>query len=186
MSGLRTIVIGFGQIADGLRHDARMAEHFGYATHAQVLGSHPGFDCLGVVDPSDAALNAAKDWNVLHIGADIASVAEAVVPEVAVITVPPGTRAEIVHQLPSLKAVMVEKPLGSSLEQKELWKEFFRAIEDRFKSPASEADAAALEKEAGEAGLIFFRSRCLRSDMTVFRFFLENESFAKPIPVYPT
>ena len=37
---------------------------------------------------------------------------------------------------------LVEKPLGSSLEQKELWKEFFRAIEDRFKSPASEADAA--------------------------------------------
>ncbi|HBO52328.1 MAG TPA: hypothetical protein DD471_10125 [Planctomycetes bacterium] len=33
---------------------------------------------------------------------------------------------------------LVEKPLGSSLEQKELWKEFFRAIEDRFKPPASE------------------------------------------------
>ncbi|MGE4562817.1 MAG: Gfo/Idh/MocA family oxidoreductase, partial [Rhodospirillales bacterium] len=116
MSGLRTIVIGFGQIADGLRHDARMAEYFSYATHAQVLDAHPGFDWLGVVDPSDAALDAAQDWNVRHIGTDIASVAEAVEPEVAVITAPPGARTEIVHRLPSLKAVMVEKPLGSGDE----------------------------------------------------------------------
>ena len=126
MSGLRTIVIGFGQIADGLRHDARMAEYFSYATHAQVLDAHPGFDWLGVVDPSDAALDAAKDWNVRHIGADIASVAEAVVPEVAVITAPPGARAEIVHQLPSLKAVMVEKPLGSGDENGEAFVELCR------------------------------------------------------------
>ena len=43
-----------------------------------------------------------------------------------------------------------EKPLGKSLEEAELWKEFFRAIEDRFKPPASEAgEAASFKKKPG-------------------------------------
>ena len=43
-----------------------------------------------------------------------------------------------------------EKPLGKSLEEAELWKEFFRAIEDRFRPPASEAgEAASFEKKPG-------------------------------------
>ena len=41
---------------------------------------------------------------------------------------------------------LAEKPLGSSLEQTELWKEFFRAIEDRFRPPASEARATVENK----------------------------------------
>ena len=111
--GHRTIVVGFGRIADGLRHDARMAEYFTYATHAQVLNDHPDFQWLGVVDPAEQAQQAAKDgWNIPHVAGDLTSVAREVEPEVAVIAAPPGERAEIVQQLPSLKAVMVEKPLS--------------------------------------------------------------------------
>ncbi|MFQ5763792.1 MAG: Gfo/Idh/MocA family protein [Rhodospirillales bacterium] len=116
--GIRTIVVGFGRIADGLRHDARMAKHFTYATHAQVLNDHPAFQWLGVVDPADDARRAAaEDWKVPHVAADLDTVAKEVEPELAVIAAPPGHRSEIVQQLPSLKAVMVEKPLAGGGEE---------------------------------------------------------------------
>ncbi len=61
--------------------------------------------------------------------------------------VPPTRKETVETEPPAIASApaddgLVEKPLGSSLEQKELWKEFFRAIEDRFKPPASEAGAA--------------------------------------------
>ena len=128
MTGFRTIVVGFGNAADGSRHDARMAECFTYATHAQVLDDHPAFEWLGVVDPSEAAMQAARDdWNVPHVAGELATVAAAVEPEVAVIAVPPGAaRAEIVQQLPTLKAVMVEKPLGIGRRDREAFIDFCR------------------------------------------------------------
>ncbi len=127
MSGFRTIVVGFGQIADGLRHDAKMAEYFGFATHAQALDAHPAFDWLGVVDPAEQARQAAsRDWNVPHVSADLAAVAEAVEPEVAVIATPPGGRAEIIQQLPNLKAVFVEKPIGEGNSDGRAFVEFCR------------------------------------------------------------
>jgi len=113
--GLRTVVIGFGQIADGLRHDAKMSEYFTYATHAQVLRDHPAFDWQGVVDPDTDAQRSARDhWHVACVGGNLADVAREIEPEMAVVAAPPGHRAEIVQQLPSLKAVMVEKPLSGA------------------------------------------------------------------------
>ena len=126
-NGLRTIVIGFGQIAQGLGEDGRMAKFFTYATHAQVLRDHPGFQWLGVVDPSEEAQKAAReDWNVAHVSGDLSKVARQVEPEVAIIATPPGTRAEIVQQLPSLKAVLVEKPLGYGGEEGRAFVDFCR------------------------------------------------------------
>ena len=126
-TGLRTIVVGFGEIAQGLCGDARMAKFFTYATHAQVLRDHPGFQWLGVVDPSDDARKAARDdWNIAHVSEDLSEVARVVEPEVAIIATPPGTRAEIVQQLPSLKAVLVEKPLGHGGEEGRAFVDFCR------------------------------------------------------------
>jgi len=126
--GLRTIVVGFGQIAAGLSSDARMAQHFTYATHAHVLKDHPAFDWLGVVDPSEAAQKRARDeWKVPHVGGDLSAVAERVRPEVAVIAAPPGKgRADTVQQLPDLKAVLVEKPLGVGGREGEAFIDFCR------------------------------------------------------------
>ena len=42
-----------------------------------------------------------------------------------------------------------EKPLGKPLEEEELWKEFFRAIEDRFKSDNENKKTVRSEKRAG-------------------------------------
>lgn len=124
---LRTIIVGFGQIANGLRHDAKMAEYFSYATHAQVLSDHAAFDWLGAVDPSESAQQAAReDWNIPHVSGDLASVAREVKPEVAIIAAPPGERAEIVQQLPTLKAVLVEKPLGMGGDEGQAFVKFCR------------------------------------------------------------
>lgn len=124
---LRTIIVGFGQIAHGLRLDAKMAEHFTYATHAQVLSKHAAFDWLGVVDPSEDAQRAAReDWNIPHVAGDLTRVAREVKPEIAVIAAPPGERAEIVQQLPTLKAVLVEKPLGFGGDEGQAFVKFCR------------------------------------------------------------
>jgi predicted dehydrogenase len=114
MTALRTIVVGFGQVASGLAGDPRMAKYFKYASHASVLADHPAFDWQGVVDPAEAALDDARvNWKVPHCGADLAAVVSDARPEIAVLACPPGARAEVVAQMPDLKAVLVEKPLDA-------------------------------------------------------------------------
>ena len=39
---MKTVLVGFGKIADTLRHDSRMARYFPDASHAQVLARHHG------------------------------------------------------------------------------------------------------------------------------------------------
>lgn len=112
MTALRTIVVGFGQVAAGLSNDPRMAAHFKYASHASVLADHPAFDWQGVVDPNAAALDDARTtWHVPHAGTDLPAVVDAVRPEIAVLAAPPGNRADMIEAMPGLKAVLVEKPL---------------------------------------------------------------------------
>jgi predicted dehydrogenase len=110
---LRTIVVGFGQIARGLETDAKMATYFKYATHAQVLQDHPGFDWLGVVDPSKSAQTIAHNkWSIPHVAGELADIVKIVEPEVIVISAPPASRVALIESCPNLKAVFVEKPLS--------------------------------------------------------------------------
>lgn len=114
MSRLRTLIVGFGKVAAGMADDPKMARYFDYASHASALAAHQEFDWLGVVDPDPAAQHAAREtWKVPHVGGDLATVAAAVKPDVAVIATPPGQRAEILRQLPGIKAVLIEKPLDA-------------------------------------------------------------------------
>lgn len=114
MSGLRTMVVGFGQVASGLTRDGRMAQYFDYASHAAVLAGHPAFDWQGVVDPDGAAqADARETWGVAHCGANLDDIAAKVRPEIVVLAAPPGDRARTIAALPDLKAVLVEKPLNS-------------------------------------------------------------------------
>lgn len=112
---LRTIVVGFGQIASGLEADAKMSKYFKYATHAQVLKSHPNFDWLGVVDPSKDAQAIAQDkWGIAHVGSELEDIVREINPEVVIITAPPEARLSIINQCPNLKSLLVEKPLNLS------------------------------------------------------------------------
>lgn len=110
---LKALMVGFGGIARGLATDSRMAQYFPIATHAQALRADPNFDWVGVVDPDPVACQSARtEWQV----AAFSDVAEAVplAPDVLVLATPPGNRADVLRQLPSVSAVFAEKPLGDA------------------------------------------------------------------------
>jgi predicted dehydrogenase len=115
---LRTVLVGAGKIAMGYADDPVRARHFPYATHAQVLAVHPAFDWGAVIDPSEEALRAAQDrWSIPCIAQRAEQIAHSYQADVAVLAAPPECRLGIIEQLPSVRAVMVEKPLGLTVSQ---------------------------------------------------------------------
>jgi predicted dehydrogenase len=113
----KTVLIGAGQIGVGYVDDPLTAKYYTYSTHAQVLKAHPSFSWDAVVDPSDCALKKVKDnWNIKYLTNDVSSLLKQYNPEIAVIATPPDVRLEIIEQLPDLKAVIVEKPLGVNVD----------------------------------------------------------------------
>jgi len=114
---LRTIVIGFGKIGAAYAKDPVMARHYPFATHAQVLAVHPDFLWDAVVDPAEDALASARsDWKIPIAVRTFDDLPRGYDPEVAVIATPPQTRLAVLDKLPTLRAVLVEKPLGSTHE----------------------------------------------------------------------
>src|SRR3989338_8091634 len=112
----KTALIGFGRIAAGYDDDPSIARWYSYSTHAQVLRDHPAFEWVAVVDPSAEARAAATSrWGVPVAVPSLDKLPNAASIEIAVIATPPEARAGLLDQLPSLRAVLVEKPLGVDL-----------------------------------------------------------------------
>lgn len=113
---LRTVLVGLGKIGSGYSEDPVMARHYPYATHAQVLARHPAFSWDAVVDISEPALATARGrWGVKHAFRSLAELAEHYQPEVAIVATPLEGRLSIIEQLPTVRAVLVEKPLGLTI-----------------------------------------------------------------------
>ncbi len=115
MRPFRTVLVGFGAIAHGLSNDRRMATHFRYATHAQVLRDHPRFDWCCTVDPDPAARKRARRFGAGDVVATLDEAQSRHAPEVAVIATPPSVRIDVLKAFPALRGVIVEKPLGTDL-----------------------------------------------------------------------
>ncbi|HUS56060.1 MAG TPA: Gfo/Idh/MocA family oxidoreductase [Thermohalobaculum sp.] len=113
-------MIGFGRIAAGFATDAKIAKMHRFASHAQVLATHPRFEWVGVAEP-DAAKRASAtgDWMVAHATESAAALASLVAPEVVVLAMPPGGRLEALDAFDTVRAVVVEKPLGGSVAEAE-------------------------------------------------------------------
>lgn len=110
----RTAVFGFGEIAGSLSNDPKLAGYFRYATHAQVLTQHPHFVWDTVVDPSaEAQRRGSEEWGIAQAVSNPSALRSPETVDIAVITAPPSARPEIIDALPNLRAVMVEKPLGT-------------------------------------------------------------------------
>lgn len=120
----RTIVVGFGKIGAGYAKDPVMARFYPFATHAQVLAAHPDFLWDAVVDPAEDALASARsDWKISNAVRTLKDLPRGYDPEVAVIATPPQTRLAVLDNLPALRAILVEKPLGSSLKDSQAFLE---------------------------------------------------------------
>ncbi len=114
---LKTLLVGFGNIGAGLADDPVMGRYFEYATHAQVLRDHPLFCWDAVIDAAPEALERARAcWNIPIIARSTAELPDSFDPDVAVIATPPDERLAIFEQLPGVKGVLLEKPLGTSYD----------------------------------------------------------------------
>jgi len=120
MQGIKAAVIGLGKIAAGYADDPAQTRCYPYATHAQVLRDHPQFDWQAVVDVAPEARKAAQErWQVPETAACARDLSCAGEIELAVIATPPENRTEILSAFPSLRVVLVEKPLALTLEEAE-------------------------------------------------------------------
>jgi predicted dehydrogenase len=128
MKRWRTVLVGCGNIGVGYADDSAMARHYEYSTHAQALKGHPDFDWVAAVDidPIKVA-RVSLHWGVMA-AESVHSIDDLTAIEVAVLAVPPGQRLPILRALPNLRAVVVEKPLGSTLREAET---FVTACEQR-------------------------------------------------------
>ena len=113
-----TVLCGFGSVAAGISHDKHMARFIKYQTHAQVLRDHPDFDWQAVVDPDlQAQVAAREEWGVPIVVGTPQELPQGFHPHIAVLTTPPEPRVSLLHALPSLSGIVVEKPLGNTLEE---------------------------------------------------------------------
>lgn len=118
MTAFPTVLIGFGKVADTLRHDARMASYFPEGSHAQILKRHTAFDWVAVADPSQEARGrASREWEIGTCVSDVSEIPEREKITAAVIASPPEGRLAVLNALPSLRAILVEKPLGGTIAQ---------------------------------------------------------------------
>jgi predicted dehydrogenase len=114
----RTALVGVGRIGASYADDPLTARHYRYASHAQVLAEHPSFDWEVVVDSDPEKLALARErWGIAHAASTIAGLLRSCDPEVLVLATPPASRREFVVSCPNLKAVLCEKPLGTTLEE---------------------------------------------------------------------
>jgi predicted dehydrogenase len=115
---LKTLLVGFGRIAALYSEDPLYNKRVKYATHAQALSAHKSFDWIAVVDASEKACRLAeRRWGIKHTAKNITDLDCADEIEVAVIATPPEVRRSILDALPALQAVMVEKPIASTVEE---------------------------------------------------------------------
>lgn len=125
----KTVLVGLGQIAAQYADDPAMQETVTYATHAQVLADHPAFSWIAAIDSSsEACAYVQRKWNVETVITSLESLKEKENLEIAVIATPPEIRQSVLEFLPSLKGIIVEKPLGVSLRSSQ---EFVRECNDR-------------------------------------------------------
>jgi len=117
---LRTVLVGAGRMGLGFADDPVMALHYRYASHAQVLTSHPRLRWVAVVDPvEEVRASVHARWGTLVTARDLSELPADCQPELAVIATGPGRRREILDALPGLRAVLVEKPLAETLSEAE-------------------------------------------------------------------
>jgi predicted dehydrogenase len=125
MKRLNTVIIGFGNIAQGYADDPKMSKAYPYATHAQVLKDHPAFAWTAVVDPSEANRKIAQEkWGIFTCVAEVSQLPKEQNFDVAVISTPTEARWSVMQSLPAVKGICLEKPIAKNKAEAERIVEF--------------------------------------------------------------
>ncbi len=114
----KTLLIGFGNISANYADDEKMSKLFPYSTHIQALKEHSSFDIRAVIDPKDEArINASKKWEIPEVYENIDKLKDPYSYEIAVLAIPPKDRLDSILKLSNLKAIVIEKPIASNVEE---------------------------------------------------------------------
>ena len=140
---LKTLLVGFGNVAEKISNDKKMKKFIKYQTHAQVLQDHPFFICDAVVEIDASRREVAKKkWNIPIVVKTLNDLPQDYLPDVVVLTTPPEERIKILKNI-NCKGILVEKPLGTSLNNSKVFYElcknkkiktqvnFFRRFDDK-------------------------------------------------------
>ena len=124
---LKTAIIGFGRVAALNAGDPKISREYAFSTHAEVLRAHPSFDWGAVVDSSKEAVRTAREiWGIDRVYHDVAEMLEDYRPDIVSVCTRVDVRAGIVALLGSVKAIMLEKPIGRGRAEVEEISEFCR------------------------------------------------------------
>jgi len=112
MAPLRTLLVGFGRIAAKLAADPLMKRWFPFATHLQYLLSSKDYELVGIVESSaDARADAQRTCPWIPVAPTAGDLAD-LRPDVLVLAIPPNGRLEALTKLPTVRGLMLEKPIG--------------------------------------------------------------------------
>lgn len=119
MKKYKTIIVGFGKVADSIVKDKKMSNFFKYQSHAQVLNDHPNFDWIAVVDPNEEALKSAREnWKINLAVKYVKDLPKNLDPDVIVLATKTDIRLEVIKSFKNLKGLIIEKPLASSIKER--------------------------------------------------------------------
>lgn len=114
---LRTVMVGFGRVAAGYGTDPLMTKWFPCPSHLSCITADRNFRIVGIADPNPEARRMATASVPDALIASDAAELSVVEPDVAVLALPPCGRLAVLEALPSLRGVMLEKPLGDAIER---------------------------------------------------------------------
>ena len=118
MKNYKVLLIGLGNMGFKYMHDKEISKTLKFSTHIQVINQHDSFSLFGAIDKSEENLNLfSKTFDSNNIATDLESLKELELVDVLVLATPPVKRFEFLKFFPNLKALIVEKPLGSNLKE---------------------------------------------------------------------
>lgn len=110
---MRAFIVGCGRIAGGYNRDDRSR----VLTHV-VAYRHFGVQVVGCCDVDAAAARRfAEEWSIEHSGTELEALLRQTAPDIVSDCTPPAGRLAVVEtsrQQPSVRAMVIEKPLGET------------------------------------------------------------------------
>ena len=96
---LKTLLIGFGNVAEKIGDDRMMGKFIKYQSHAQVLDAHPNFHWDAVIDSDKNRRDVAKKkWRIPIVVDSPTKLPIDYDPDVVVLTTPPDKRLDFIRK----------------------------------------------------------------------------------------